>query len=121
GDQIPDSGVRRHGQQITLAPRPQFLAKPRGSAQLIVAGDPGVRQGLAPLVQHLQEQLMPRAEADRRGHAGLLPALLAAGPLLGQLANATHRLTLAASRGTTAACPTAPLGIARTAQPPALL
>ena len=41
--QVTHQGVGRHGQQIAFVARPQFLAKPRGSAQFVVTGDPGMR------------------------------------------------------------------------------
>ena len=48
--QVTHQRVRRHGQQIALVARPQFLAKPRTTAQFVVAGNPGVRQCRATFV-----------------------------------------------------------------------
>src|SRR5205085_11237989 len=51
-------------------PRLQFPPEPRAPAHLVVPGHPPVRQRRAPPVEHLQGQLVPGAEADRRRHPG---------------------------------------------------
>jgi len=83
--QIAHRCVRRHGQQIALAARPQFFAEPRATAHFVVAGHPSVRQRRPAFVQHFQGQLVPRAEANPLGNPGFLPPRPVAGPLLGQV------------------------------------
>src|SRR5262249_32527998 len=89
--------VRRHRQQIPLPTRAQFLAKPGAAAHLIIAADPGMRQELSVLVEHLQGQFVPGLEAHRFGDAGLGTPLFVLGPLLGQVETDIDQGVLAAA------------------------
>ena len=50
----------------------QFLAKPRGLRQFVIACDPRVRQEWTSLSRISSGQYMPRTKADLRRHLGLL-------------------------------------------------
>ena len=60
----------------------QFQAKTAGTAHLVVARDPGVRQHPSAFRQHLQCQLMAGLKLDRLGHSGLLATRPVLGPFL---------------------------------------
>ena len=69
------------------------------------------------LVQHLQGQLVPRAEADLPGHPGLLPPLAVGGPLPGQVEPDIHQGVLAAGGVTEVDADLAVVDLAQAATP----
>ena len=59
---VADQSVRGHRQQIPFATISQFQAKTSGTAHLVVARHPGMRQQLAVFIQHFQRQFMAGSE-----------------------------------------------------------
>ena len=67
---VTDQRVRRDRKQVTFALGTQIQPKTAGAPHLIVARDPGMRQYIAKLRQHLQRQLMASLKLDCLGYPG---------------------------------------------------
>src|SRR5262244_3590929 len=84
GLQVPNRGGAGHPEHIALTALAQRVAKPRVTAQLIIACDPAVRHLLPPRVEHLQALRLARLIAHRRRYVAFLASLLVPCPLLRQ-------------------------------------
>ncbi len=69
---VADQRVRGDRKQIPFAAGTQIQPKTTGTAHLVVARDPSVRQVPSAFLQHLQRQLMASLKSDRLGHPGFL-------------------------------------------------
>ena len=82
---VADQRVRGDRSQVPLAAAAQGRAKARGTAPLVVARHPGVRQERTVFVQHLPGQFVAGAERGRLGDPGRATPPAIRRPFLGEI------------------------------------